>query len=110
MPIGIPGVPDFGHCSKKKSNMNNARNKTARKGNTHTSGSQGARGNCSPETKQQNNRIRHQEKPGCENENEEGDTRDKRKTTRRKDKTNGKEIKKNEEVEENGKGVWVVLC
>ena len=60
----------------------------------YTPGSQGARGGCSAETKKQNNRIRHKGKQRSENKCEEGDTRNKRKTTRRKDKTNEKGTRK----------------
>ena len=42
---------------KIKISHHQQRKKTARKENTHTSGSQGARGGCSAETKYRNNRI-----------------------------------------------------
>ena len=64
---------------KKKNQQQERKKKDTHEGNTHTSASQGARGGCSAETKQQNNRIRHEGKQGSENESEEGDTRNKRK-------------------------------
>ena len=78
--------------NKKQFSIKNARKKTARKGNTHISGSQGAPGGGVPPRR--NNMIfttiRHQEKQGTETKSEQGVTINERKTTRRKDQTNEK--------------------
>ena len=68
-----------GKEEKKKIKMrrHQQRKKTARNGNTRTSGSQGARGGVwrrDEVAEQQNNRIRHQGKQGSESKSEEGDT------------------------------------
>ena len=64
--------------NKKQFSIKNARKKTARKGNTHISGSQGAPGGGVPPRR--NNiiykKIRHQEKQGTEKKSEQGVTRE----------------------------------
>ena len=67
----------------------------------------------------QKNRIHHQGEQGSERKSEEGDTRNKRKTTKRKNETkkkgkieDGKRKGQNEEnkKKEKGKGVRAALC
>ena len=86
---------------EKSKNQINKKQERKKEGSTQgeyiLAGSQATRGGCSTETK--NNIIRHQGEQGSEKKSGEGDTRNKQKTTKRKEKT-----KRNGKTENDKKG------